>query len=227
MTGGRELSALRVLVRAGVLRPASPIRAVAAAAALRRCGPTLAAAVAANARLDPDAPALSDPDGTLSYTDLARAGDQVATALGRLGAGPDATIGLMGRNHRHFATALLGAIRIGADVVLLPTSTPAALVAAIRARHAIDLVLHDPGLAAAAGRAGPPGGRGVGPPRGRGRAPPAGRGAGGTWACRRRAGWAGRRGPAGSCSSHRVRRANRARRYERREPQMWPTSGSA
>lgn len=147
----REPSAVRVLARAGVLRPVGPGRALGVLGALRRCGATLAGAVAVNAVLCPDAPALSDPDGTLGYADLARAGGQVATALRRLGAGPDATIGLMCRNHRHFVTALLGAARNGADVVLLPTSSPAAQVAAIRARHGIDLVLHDPEFAGVAG----------------------------------------------------------------------------
>ena len=55
------------LARSGLLRPSRPDRTVRAVVALHRFGPTLAAGVVGGAARFPDAPAIIDDDGAVSF----------------------------------------------------------------------------------------------------------------------------------------------------------------
>lgn len=111
-----------------------PGRAVRALLGWRRCRSTLLAAVQINAALTPEAVALIDDDGALGYAELARLAEQAASALRRRhGIRAGDTIAVMCRNHRSLVLPLLAAARLGADVVLVNTASPAPMLAAVLA----------------------------------------------------------------------------------------------
>src|ERR1700761_8610203 len=69
------------LARAGILRPSRPDRALRAIAGLHRFGPTLAAGYVGAAARYPDAPALVDELGTLTFAALDRRTNALARGL--------------------------------------------------------------------------------------------------------------------------------------------------
>ena len=90
----------------------------------------LADQIAANARAAPEATALQDEAGRLSYGELDSAMDRVAAALQRDGIAQGDTIALCAASSVAYLTVFLGALRAGIVVApLAPSSTPASLKA--------------------------------------------------------------------------------------------------
>ncbi len=90
----------------------------------------LADQIAAHARVAPDALALQDEAGRLSYGALDKAMDRVAAALQREGIVQGGTIALCASSSVAYLTVFLGALRAGVAVApLAPSSTPASLAA--------------------------------------------------------------------------------------------------
>ncbi|MFD8232886.1 amino acid adenylation domain-containing protein [Streptomyces sp. NPDC059696] len=98
----------------------------------------------ASARRHPDRPALSVAGVTLTYRELARAADRLATHLGPVPAG--ARIGLLASRSPLAYAGYLAVLRSGATVVPLNPVFPAQRNAAIAARAGLRTVLTDTAL---------------------------------------------------------------------------------
>src|SRR5665648_469503 len=81
MSVGDRLHALRTLVGAGVLQPVRPDKLVRIGLTLRRYGPTPAAGYAAGAIRHPDATAIVDELGSLTFADVQGRTNALAHAL--------------------------------------------------------------------------------------------------------------------------------------------------
>lgn len=136
------VESLSALGRAA-LRFERPDRLPRAMAALALTGPTLAGGIAAAAARYPQADAVIDDDGALTYARLWRLSDGVARALRRVGVGEDSVVGLLHRNHRGFVISLLAAAKVGADIVYLNTGFAGPQLADVVEHEGIDVLLHD------------------------------------------------------------------------------------
>ncbi len=146
--------AARALARASLL-PERPDRLPRAMFAFALTGPTLAGALAAATARYPQAAAMIDDEGPLTYARLWQESDGVARHLRAHGIGPDTTVGLLHRNHRGFVISLAGASKVGADIVYLNTGFAAPQLADVVEGEGIDAVLHDDEDAEAVAAVGP------------------------------------------------------------------------
>ena len=119
---GDGLHAATVLGRARLIRPLRPDRPPRALAALQRWGFTPAGGFAAAAALYPDAEAVVDERGALTFAELEDRSNRLANALSDAGILEGDGVGLMARNHRGFVDALVALSKLGADAMLLNTS---------------------------------------------------------------------------------------------------------
>ncbi|QFP77405.1 AMP-binding protein [Deinococcus sp. AJ005] len=119
------MSLLAAVRHTGILDSQPLKNALSLAWAVLRHGPTLYALAAWNARRMPNAVALVDGDGPLTYAELLKRADGMAAALSHR-IRPGETVGLLCSNSVDFVAALLACVRIGARTVLLNTSFSAA-----------------------------------------------------------------------------------------------------
>jgi fatty-acyl-CoA synthase len=130
-----------------------PDRYLRMGAAVRRVGMTATSGFATAAQRCPDRPGLIDERGTLTWKQIDDRCDALAAALqsqAGTAASPDVaagaapkTIAVMCRNHRGFIEALVGANRIGSDVLLLNTSFAGPAMAEVVEREGADVVIYD------------------------------------------------------------------------------------
>ncbi|MFI5511399.1 acyl-CoA ligase FadD12 [Mycobacterium sp. NPDC051804] len=120
-----------------------PDRYLRMGAAVRRVGMTATSGFATAAQRCPDSPGLIDERGTLTWKQLDDRSDALAAALQSLAGGTPKTIAVMCRNHRGFIEALVGANRIGSDVLLLNTSFAGPAMAEVVEREGADIVIYD------------------------------------------------------------------------------------
>src|SRR5689334_19570112 len=116
------IHAALVLGRAGLVRPVRPDRPPRALAAVQRWGFTPAGGFAAAAALYPDAEAVVDERGALSFSDIDDRANRLANALSDEGVLEGDGVGVMVRNHRGFVDALIALSKLGADAMLLNTA---------------------------------------------------------------------------------------------------------
>lgn len=134
----------RALAGSGLLGQVRPHLLRRMARAYRMTGSSAATLVAVAAIHIPDAPAVIDEHGTMTYAELDDAGARLAAGIsGRYGIGPDATVAVMCRNHRGFLVATLAASRLGADLVYLNTEFSAPQLGTVFERIRPDLVVAD------------------------------------------------------------------------------------
>jgi amino acid adenylation domain-containing protein len=111
------------------------------AARADRVAPSIAEAVAARAAADPKAAALVCGDATLTYFELDRRSNQVASELASRGVPAGARVGVAAEDAADLVVATLGALKAGAQTVLLDPGDPPARRAAIVADAAPELIL--------------------------------------------------------------------------------------
>ncbi|WP_394834597.1 AMP-binding protein [Pendulispora rubella] len=142
------------LVQSRVLGPVAPWRAIKMGLAVRRCGTSPAMLAAVSAARWPGQLAILDERGALTYAELERRVEALASSLARdFGVGPGRALAVMCRNHRGFIESMLAGARLGADVVLLNTEIPGTQLAGALERHTLGALVHDdefgPSIAAA------------------------------------------------------------------------------
>lgn len=152
------LGLLTTLWNARLIAPMRPDRYLRMGLAMRRAGLTATVGFAAAAQRCPDRPGLIDELGTLTWKQLDDRCDALGVALQQhnprnLMAGSPATVAVMCRNHRGFVEALVGANRIGADVLLLNTSFAGPAMAEVIEREGADIVIYDQEFTATVDRA--------------------------------------------------------------------------
>ncbi|PTA69324.1 class I adenylate-forming enzyme family protein [Deinococcus arcticus] len=133
----------RALRAAGVLSPALP----GLAAAILRHGPTLYALVAGHTRRTPEALALTDANGPVTYADLQAHADGVAARLAAH-TRPGDPAALCSEGGRAFVAGLLGALRSGLRVLLVPPGPPDEVRARLQGQSIRALLTDDPRLSA-------------------------------------------------------------------------------
>ena len=134
---------LRVLRRAGVIRPVRPDRIVPLVRAVRRWGVTPAAGYAAGAVRNPRRVALVDERGSLTWAEVDERTDRLASELQGLGIRAGDAVGLLARNGRGFVEALVALNKVGADVLYLNTGFGGPQMAQVLDRENATAVVHD------------------------------------------------------------------------------------
>ena len=136
---------LGTVTRAGLIAPINPTAYARMGLAVRRGGTNALSGVALSAARTPDATAVVDERGSITWRELDAAADAVAAAFATMGpdGGRPKTIALLVRNHRGFVIALAASTRIGADTLLLNTGFAGPQLAEVVAREGIDVLVHD------------------------------------------------------------------------------------
>ncbi|NUS43234.1 MAG: AMP-binding protein [Mycobacteriaceae bacterium] len=102
-----------------------------------------AAVVMAGAQDHPDAPALADERGALSYRDLDSQSNALANALLADGLGPGDTVALLARDHRGLVLSAIAAGKAGLRLVMMNTGFAKPQFAEVARRERVRAVLHD------------------------------------------------------------------------------------
>jgi non-ribosomal peptide synthetase component F len=119
---GDSVQAAAVLGRARLVRPLRPDRPPRALAAVSRWGFTPAGGYMAGAAPYPDAEAIVDERGALTFAEVDERTSRLANALADAGIVEGDGVGVMSRNHRGFIDALVALSKLGADAMLLNTA---------------------------------------------------------------------------------------------------------
>ncbi|SBT53699.1 AMP-binding protein [Micromonospora narathiwatensis] len=133
------------LTRRGLLNPGRPVRVAAQLGALRRWGWSLAGELRQAAARDPGRTAVVDEHGgTLTYQELLDRSERLARSM-RSGLGVRAgdRIGMLCRNHHGMIEAIVAAMLLGADAVLVNTGLSAAQLTTVAEEQGLRVLVHD------------------------------------------------------------------------------------
>lgn len=133
----------RTLVEAGIVRPGRPDRLVGAASALSKWGPTPAAGYGASAARYPDALAIVDELGSLTFSEVDDRTTRLANALSDAGVGEGDAVAILCRNHRWFIESVVACSKLGAHALFLNTMFAGPQITDVCEREAPVAVIHD------------------------------------------------------------------------------------
>jgi fatty-acyl-CoA synthase len=139
----QALEAVRVFGRAGLIAPMRPDRAARALHELWRFGSTPAAGYAASAARTPDAIAVIDERGELSFADIHRRTNALAHAFSDAGIGEGDGVAIMCRDHRGFVEATVAASKLGANALYMNTAFAAPQLAEVVKRERAAAIVYD------------------------------------------------------------------------------------
>ena len=131
------------LAESGMLAPTRPDRLARIVKALRDWGPTIAGGYGASAIRYPDATAIIDEHGALSFAELHRRTNALAHAWSDEGIAEGDGVAILCRNHRGFVEALVAASKLGAHALFLNTAFSAAQLAEVCASEDPRAIVHD------------------------------------------------------------------------------------
>ncbi|MDO8212784.1 acyl-CoA synthetase [Conexibacter sp. CPCC 206217] len=134
---------VKTLFESGLLGPTRPDRIAKVAVALKKWGTTSAGSFAVAAARTPDQPAIVDELGTLSYGEVHRRANALASAFKEHGLGPGDSIAVMCRNHRGFIDATVATSRLGANVIYLNTAFAGPQLAEVVERERAAAIVYD------------------------------------------------------------------------------------
>jgi acyl-CoA synthetase (AMP-forming)/AMP-acid ligase II len=137
------------LARAGMLRPSRPDRALRALRGLRRWGPGLASGYLGAAARHPDAAAIIDELGTVTFAQVEPRSNAIARGLAGYGVGPGDGVAILCRNHRWFVEASLACAKLGANAIYVNTSFAGPQVSEVVARESSKAIIYDQEFSAA------------------------------------------------------------------------------
>jgi len=138
-----KLQTLATLTRAGIVRPGRPDHLWHTVRALMRYGTTPVAGYTANARKFPDAPAVIDELGTLSFGELDERTNALARGLQADGVRAGDGVAIMCRNHRGWVEAMLACSKLGANALFLNTAFSGPQLADVTEREQPKAVIYD------------------------------------------------------------------------------------
>ena len=133
----------RTLVGAGFLHPERPDRLLRALGTLKDWGPTIAAGYQAAAQRRPDAVALVDERGTLTFREVDERTNRLARALREQGVGPGDGVAILARNHRWFVDISVAVAKLGGRALYLNTMFAAPQIADVCEREQPVAIVHD------------------------------------------------------------------------------------
>jgi fatty-acyl-CoA synthase len=137
-----EARSLRIAREAGLIGGAEPRKLPAMISALARYG-SLGGSIAMAAVKRPDAPALTDELGTLTFAELDVRSNALANAWRKRGLRAGDGVAILARNHRGFLDATFAATKLGARVVYLNTDFAGPQIVEVSAREGTKLLVHD------------------------------------------------------------------------------------
>jgi acyl-CoA synthetase (AMP-forming)/AMP-acid ligase II len=133
----------RVLREAGILRPIRPQALARIATKVARWGTSPAVAPALAAIADPDAIALHDELGELSFDEVHRRSNALARGLADRGVEPGDGVAIMCRNHRGFIDATVAAAKLGANILYLNTAFAGRQLVEVMEREGPEVLVYD------------------------------------------------------------------------------------
>jgi fatty-acyl-CoA synthase len=142
-SAGSAGTSLRVLARAGVLRPYSPVVLARLAKVLKDWGTGPAGGFASLAVRAPDDIGVVDELGELTWGQLHRRSNALARALRERGIGEGDAVAVMCRNHRFFLDATCAAAKLGADALYLNTAFAGPQLVEVLGRDRPAAIMHD------------------------------------------------------------------------------------
>ncbi|NKX86836.1 acyl-CoA synthetase [Nocardia coubleae] len=141
-TAAADASAVATLHRSGVIDLTRPDRVLWTARSNRRYGPQ-ATLIMKAAKEFPDAPALVDERGVLTYRELDKQSNALANALLARGLRPGSVIGVLARDHRGLVLTISAAGRAGLRLAMMNTGFARPQFAEVAVREKVRAVLHD------------------------------------------------------------------------------------
>ncbi|GAA2630974.1 acyl-CoA synthetase [Paractinoplanes durhamensis] len=137
-----HLHAVLRMHQIGIVNLLRPRRLLRAAVNNARLGPQAALIMKAAAEF-PDAPAVTDERGTLTYRELDEQSNALAHALKQLGLPDRSVIGVLARDHRGLLLAISGTARATLRLALMNTGLAKQQFAEVVAREKVRVVLYD------------------------------------------------------------------------------------
>jgi acyl-CoA synthetase (AMP-forming)/AMP-acid ligase II len=133
----------KVMHEAGIVGLSRPDRAARSLTALVRWGASPATGIATAAIKHPDATAIVDERGSLTFEEVHRRSNALAHALAKMGIGFGDGVGVMCRNHRGFIEVTLAAAKLGASALYLNTMFAGPQLVEVTRREAPKVLVHD------------------------------------------------------------------------------------
>jgi fatty-acyl-CoA synthase len=140
--GSAELHYALKMFEAGALKIEAPQNIAAMVADIRRWG-EFGMIPALNARRTPNAVAIIDDDGEMTFKELDDAANAVANGLLAKGVKGGDGLALLIRNHRWFLVALYGAAKVGVRLILLNSEFSGPQVKEVSEREGAKLIIFD------------------------------------------------------------------------------------
>lgn len=134
---------VRVLGRAGVIRPYGPHTLFDIGRLVLRWGTGPAGGFATLAARDPHQVGVVDELGELTWGELQRRSNSLARALAERGVSEGDSVAVMCRNHRGFVDATIAIAKLGADILYLNTAFAGPQLVDVLEREAPSMVIHD------------------------------------------------------------------------------------
>ena len=140
--GSAELHYARKMFEAGAFKLEPPQNIAAMLADIRRWG-EFGMIPALNARRTPNAVAVIDDDGEMTFAELDAAANAVANGLLAIGVKGGDGVALLIRNHRWFLVALYGAAKVGVRLILLNSEFSGPQIKEVSEREGAKLIIFD------------------------------------------------------------------------------------
>ena len=134
---------VRVLGRAGVIRPYGPRTLFDLGRVLLRWGTGPAGGFATLAARSPHQVGVVDELGELTWGELHRRSNSLARALAERGVREGDSVAVMCRNHRGFIDASIAVAKLGADILYLNTAFAGPQLVDVLDREGPSMVIHD------------------------------------------------------------------------------------
>jgi acyl-CoA synthetase (AMP-forming)/AMP-acid ligase II len=134
---------LKVLGKAGIIRPYSPLVLARLGKAIKDWGTGPAGGFTALALQAPHRTGIIDELGSLTCLELHQRSNSLARALADRGVGEGDSVAVMCRNHRGFVDASVAVAKLGADVLYLNTAFAGPQLVDVLDREQPRVVIHD------------------------------------------------------------------------------------
>jgi fatty-acyl-CoA synthase len=133
----------KVMHEAGIVGFSRPDRAARSLSTLVRWGASPATGIATAAIKHPDATAIVDERGSLTFEQVHRRSNALAHGLAKMGVGFGDGVGVMCRNHRGFVEVTLAAAKLGASALYLNTMFAGPQLVEVTRREGPKVLVHD------------------------------------------------------------------------------------
>ncbi|MGV9795046.1 acyl-CoA synthetase [Gordonia sp. NPDC003422] len=136
------VGAIRVLHKSGAINLTNPGEAVKAVKRSKTIGPA-SAVIVHGAEEYPDAPAITDERGTVTFGELDRQSNALANTLLASGVAPGSVVGVLARDHRGLILALSAAGRAGYRLAMMNTGFGKTQFVEVAEREKVRAMLYD------------------------------------------------------------------------------------